>query len=538
MAAELEKRPALARLLPPEVTLLAAWHNGQRETAFALFSARWRQARDFRWPALSSRLARLEADWRASGHPTREELRDRLRGLARSGRWAQARQLAAGHPRWRKALERWQRLREHPEQLADYKPGAFAPALSPWANEAFAAAIRALSRSDAATAWELLHRRWPGVDSGLVARLARKVARRAARRHEIIAADWLARLPSGQKTNETRAWRVRLLLLDSRWADAARAIRAMPEAQRGQSRWRYWLARCEAESGHPETARNIWRELAKERGYHAFLAASRLGQAPLIQAEPAAAPESAVRALAAQPAIVRAREWLRIGDFERAAREWRLALAGGDREQWLAALTLAQRWRWHDRAIQAAWRAGAVDALDARFPLAFADAVLKEARTHKLPPELVWGVIRQESAFNRRAVSRSGARGLMQLMPATAREVARKLGLALDDAEALFDPALNIALGSAYLAELEARFGQRPALIAAAYNAGPNRVQRWLEAGDKAPALDVWIEAIPYSQTRHYVQQVLAFRTVYEWRLARTKALAPVARAETKQPEG
>ncbi|MDX8401364.1 MAG: transglycosylase SLT domain-containing protein [Mariprofundaceae bacterium] len=528
--AQLAHAPVLARLLPAEIPLLAAWHNGRREEAFALFARYWRAGRDFHWPELAGRLARLERDWRTAGHPDRAELRDRLRALAQAGRWPEAIELADAVPDWRVALENWRRLVDAPERLDGFRAARFAP----WAAEAFAAAIRSLSRTDVHAAWKMLPRRRPRLDGRLIARLKRKVALRAARHHEPDAIDWLARLPSAEKTHDTRAWRVRLLLLGNRWEEAARAIRAMPDAQRGQSRWRYWLARAEAGRGQADKAKALWRELASERGYYGFLAAARLHLPPAL--DPAPVPDAAVDALARRPAIRRAREWLRIGDLERAVRAWESALARASRDEWLAALRLALDWQWYDRAIRAAWRAGAGDALDARFPLAFADAVLAEAKGRGIAPDLVWSVIRQESAFDPRAVSRSGARGLMQLMPATAREIARKTRLPLERDEDLFDPALNIRLGAAYLAELFRRFDGAPALVAAAYNAGPSRVREWL-ARMPVDQIDVWIEAIPFSQTRRYVQHVLAFRKVYRWRMTRA-GLYPSIAQERERPRG
>jgi soluble lytic murein transglycosylase len=177
----------------------------------------------------------------------------------------------------------------------------------------------------------------------------------------------------------------------------------------------------------------------------------------------------------------------------------------------------------HDRVIQAAYQAGEMNALVNRFPIAFKDEVATTARESGLPASLIWSIIRQESAFNAHAVSSVGAKGLMQLMPATAHEVASGLDVT-DGQPDLFDPAVNIRLGSLYLGKMVQQFDANHAIAAAAYNAGPHRVAKWLErrAFDEP---DIWIETIPYAETRRYVQQVMAFTVVYDWR-------------QSKQPTG
>ncbi|MDX8407537.1 MAG: lytic transglycosylase domain-containing protein, partial [Mariprofundaceae bacterium] len=163
--------------------------------------------------------------------------------------------------------------------------------------------------------------------------------------------------------------------------------------------------------------------------------------------------------------------------------------------------------------------AGEMNALSYRFPKGFEDSVLKLADTTGLTTSLIWSVIRQESAFNQRAVSRTGARGLMQLMPRTAQHVAKKNDFSVQPDD-LFDAGTNIRLGSLYLSELNKRFDGNVALMTAAYNAGPTRVSHWLE---RTPFehRTAWIEAIPFNETRRYVQQVMAFMVVYDWLQAR-----------------
>jgi len=146
------------------------------------------------------------------------------------------------------------------------------------------------------------------------------------------------------------------------------------------------------------------------------------------------------------------------------------------------------------------------------------DDVQDIAKQTGIQSTLIWGVIRQESVFNANAISHAGARGLMQLMPTTANYISKKSGLGKVHKQELFLPSTNIHLGSLYLANLLKRFDNQLPLAIAAYNAGPTRVKRWQQ---RVPLenMNIWVELIPYNETRRYVQQVMAFTKVYHWRL-------------------
>jgi len=135
-----------------------------------------------------------------------------------------------------------------------------------------------------------------------------------------------------------------------------------------------------------------------------------------------------------------------------------------------------------------------------------------------LTPEYVYGVMRQESAMNSIARSHAGARGLMQLMPATANEVAKQLKMKSPSRTALMQPKVNVQLGSKYLRSMLDRYDDQQVLATASYNAGPHRVKRWLPLEEKMSA-DVWVDTIPYDETRKYVRRVMAYSTVYQWKM-------------------
>ena len=185
-----------------------------------------------------------------------------------------------------------------------------------------------------------------------------------------------------------------------------------------------------------------------------------------------------------------------------------------------AAALIAEAAHWHDQAIFTLARTGYWDDLKLRFPLEFRDLVTGTARRNALDAAWVYAIIRQESAFMDDARSRAGAMGLMQLMPGTARHVARSLpGQPAPHRRDLLQPEVNIALGSTYLGQLKQRLEDNPVLATAAYNAGPHRVDRWLPQRDLDA--DVWVELVPFRETRRYVRRVMSYMVIYDKRLGR-----------------
>ena len=498
-----------------EIAMLSRWYVGRQEEAMKQFSLRWQQGRK-----LTAMVEPLHKAWKKQGHPTLGERWGRIITLAGQGKWRQVDKLASAlsrkHRGW---LKQWRRVQNDPERALAKWPAGIDPRL---ARRMMSDGLNRLSRKNVLTAWELLHK----LDSAVIdedigrrafAAFERSIALRAARQHLLLAAGWLAGLPAAKQNEETRAWLVRLNLLYHDWQGALAVMETMPAGEARKGQWLYWRAKALEEVGRAKEAAPLYAELATERGYYSFLSAERLGLPPRFDMTPIEAPEDIVQAVAGEPAVRRAFEWLRLDETGKAIREWNRSFAGASEERWRAAAAIASSWGWHDRVIQAAYRAGEQDALHDRFPTGFEPAVMAAAERTGLPPELIWSIIRQESAFNRRALSSAGARGLMQLMPRTARDMAREHGVELGD---LFSPEKNIELGSLYLAEMLERFDGNSALAAAAYNAGPRRVGEWLERTPfESP--EAWIEAIPFNETRRYVQQVMAFVAVYEWRQAK-----------------
>ncbi|MGI8740053.1 MAG: transglycosylase SLT domain-containing protein [Gammaproteobacteria bacterium] len=362
-------------------------------------------------------------------------------------------------------------------------------------------------------------------------RVARDIALLSAYRHDPRAPAWLAALPTSAVNDDVRTWQARAAMRASDWPALRTAVESMQDTSDEPLMWQYWHAKALEHTGQPTKARQLYRRLAKERDYYGFLAADRLKVEYTIESEPLLANKAAVGTLMEIPGIRRAYELLRVDAETEARSEWNLLLKGFDVEQMKQAAVLASKWGWHADAIRTVALIEEFDDLELRFPMPYGDDVAHFAQARELDPAWIYGVIRRESAFAARAISSAGAQGLMQLMPTTASLTAQKAGLPVPTAGAVFDPERNIELGSAYLRELFVHFGGNMALASAAYSAGPYRVQEWLPEHRALPA-DAWVETIPYYETRGYVQAVLAYTAVYEWKQGR----APVRLAERMEP--
>lgn len=307
-------------------------------------------------------------------------------------------------------------------------------------------------------------------------------------------------------------------VIHRQWPRAVPWIDAMSAANRQTHRWRYWLGRSLIETGAAARGEAVLAGLAKERDYYGFLAADGLGLEPALNDDATRAAPAAHAGLRGNAAVRRMIELHAVGDLVNARREWNGVYDALAAEQRAALVELAADLGWIDQAIFGASRAELKDRLALRFPTPFLELFEREASATQLPVSFLLAVARQESALNPRARSPVGARGLMQLMPATARATAKAARLPRPALSTLYDPATNVRLGSHHMAHLMARYDDHRALAAAAYNAGAGRVNRWLREHGDMPT-DVWVETIPFGETRGYVKGVLAFSVVYAWRL-------------------
>lgn len=329
----------------------------------------------------------------------------------------------------------------------------------------------------------------------------------------------LAAVPDTVVDRDVREWRVRICLRQGDWPTALYWLDQLPAEERDSPRWQYWRSRTLEALGRVEEAKPIYQGIAQQRDYHGFLAADRLGAPYAIPSIPLAIPATALDALlTGSPGLQRARELYILGRESEADAEWRQATQGFDRPALQQAAVLAHRWDWHSQAIATVSRAEHWEDLELRFPLAYREEVINNARSDAVDTAWAYAVIRQESSFRPDARSPVGALGLMQIMPATGRQIAQELRDASADHPALLQPDINLRYGIRYLRQILERLQNNPMLATAAYNAGPNKVAQWLPTRDAMPA-DVWAETIPYRETRSYVQRVMEYAAIYQRRL-------------------
>ena len=330
--------------------------------------------------------------------------------------------------------------------------------------------------------------------------------------------ELLTSLPLEAQDAEVLRWRARVSLRAEQWTDLLNDIAMMSPDERTSEQWRYWRGIALARSGREAAAAVVLELLAAERSYYGFLAADELGVGYAFAHDTLKADESAIATLSRREEFVRARELFLVGLDGRGRSEWDATVAGLSADDKTQAAVLAHRWGWHSRAIATAASAGHYDDLALRYPLPFRQSFEQHASSASIPTTWALGIARSESLFMRDVRSRAGAVGLMQLMPATGRKVAQELKLTYSGLDTLTDPNHNIRLGTTYLGNMVERYDGNHVLATAAYNAGPHRVDRWLPQSGVVDAR-IWIENIPFNETRKYVRRVMAAETIFHWRM-------------------
>ena len=328
----------------------------------------------------------------------------------------------------------------------------------------------------------------------------------------------LAKLPATAQSDEVLRWRARTSLREDRWRRLLIDIALMPEAQQDAEEWRYWRAIGAIESGQALDAMVDLESLSLERSFYGFLAADKLNKQYSLDHSALTSDEARLEALESRPEIIRARELFFVGQDSRGRSEWDAFIRHLSVEDKLQAAVLAHRWGWHSRAISAAASLGEYDDLSIRYPLPYQQTFESLSSQASISSTWAYGIARSESLFMRDVRSSAGAIGLMQLMPATGRDVAREIKFPYAGLATLVDPESNIRLGTTYLGKMAQRYDGNQVLATAAYNAGPHRVDRWLPDDDPIDAR-IWIENIPFNETRKYVKRVLAAQAIFHWRM-------------------
>lgn len=318
---------------------------------------------------------------------------------------------------------------------------------------------------------------------------------------------------------------LQIALQNGDWRHVLLTLQGLPKKAQQEDRWRYWQARALISLKQTAQGELILKELSGERSYYGFLSAQQLGASPNLLHEKLQADPALIEALAHLPGLQRARELHLLDRPLDARREWNLALSDKRDDELRAATRLAEIWNWPSQAILTLARLRQWDDLELRFPLTHREAISSQALGHGIDTAWIYAILRQESAFMTDAKSSVGARGLMQLMPKTAEAVASELNQPMSNPDDLFLPDLNIKLGAGYLNKVFRQLQENPVLATAAYNAGPMRVESWLP--EQQQAADIWIETVPFKETREYLKRVLAYTVIYNYRLGQDPVQLP-----------
>ncbi|MEP6883377.1 MAG: transglycosylase SLT domain-containing protein [Gammaproteobacteria bacterium] len=412
------------------------------------------------------------------------------------------------------ALLQWSDLLEAPKSALTVL--ATHPSLSV-EPEALAAGFDKFARVDSVAAANLLTLLLAGRELPLEikSRLQRTAALDAAYDHDLDAAAKFDGLAAEAVDTQVEEWRVRAALWSGDYAKALGWIEHMPATLAAQPRWRYWRARAVAATAGAVAAAPLFSEIAGLRDFYGYLAADRLNRAYSLNARPSPDDVNVQAAMAADIGFIRAHELFACAMTDEAGVEWSAVVGGADPAVKVQAAHLASRWGWYAQSIATLAQAAEWDDVRLRYPRPFPDVVAEAARLAAVPADWIWGVMRQESLFRKDAVSRADARGLMQMLPSTAAAVARRWRLAPPGKEGLFEPSLAVPLGAAYLRELLDRNSGELVLGLAAYNAGSTPVARWRPS--RSMDADVWMENIPYTETRAYVQHILEHIVAFAW---------------------
>ncbi len=393
-------------------------------------------------------------------------------------------------------------------------------------------ALKRLSYKDITQAIDAYHQLKPQLlTAAQHTELNRYFGLRLARKHMPEAAIWLARIPNSHADKQVQEWRIRTAIREGDWNHVLSNIAKLKPNKQSSYRWQFWWAYANEQIGKPEDALGIYQYLANKRSFYGFLAADHLDLPYAFEDNPVEPSTKAMHMVFVQPEAIRAREFYFMGAILPARREWHKLIQHLNNQQRLAASKIAQVWNWHDQAIITMGKTRYRDDIELRFPLHLDNKVYSWSNQRNIDPAWTYAIIRRESAFMPDARSSVGALGLMQIMPNTARQVARQFKIRYRGRHSLLASNTNISLGTGYLQRMLSKLGSQQVLATAAYNAGPYRVKKWLPEHHNMDAIR-WIETIPYTETREYVSNVLAYMAIYEHRMNRQ-----VTRLSLRMPE-
>jgi soluble lytic murein transglycosylase len=343
---------------------------------------------------------------------------------------------------------------------------------------------------------------------------------------------WLEKASNFEPDAELLRWHLAHVLRKKNWQHVLDVIDFVPDEIADGNVFQYWKARAYGKLGAKKLANKGLQKLSKQRHYYGFLASGKLSEMASLNDNPLLIAQGDINELAALPSAQRAFEFRKLGRSLSARREWMFLQSQITQPQKLIAAVLASQEDWHDQAIFGFSKAGYLDDLSRRFPMPFDSQLQNNAKKNNIDVAWAYAIIRRESSFMPDAASHAGALGLMQVMPGTARYLTKKKL----KRKTLFNPNKNVELGTQYMRYLMDKMDNNPILVTASYNAGWRRVKQWQPEKGNMP-LDLWIETIPYKETRNYVKAVLAYQQIYSQHLGGTENLFKALATMEMQPK-
>ncbi|NRP82578.1 Soluble lytic murein transglycosylase precursor [Marinobacterium sp. xm-d-509] len=383
-------------------------------------------------------------------------------------------------------------------------------------------AIERAYRHDPYEALNLLLKLGKGFDLSLADNLQEltRVGVRVAKELDAHDRIKLAKLDPTFASAELTEWRIRLALLEQDWQEVATLIAKLPKELQDSPRWQYWLAALPNNPMRTE----ILDTLRTKRSFYGFLAADHLGQPADLNHEPITLDPTLLAKLRDSKHYLRIKELTALDRYTVSRSEFNRWIETMSSNEIQHAAHLMNELGWYQQGILAAAYHEFWNDMDLRFPEGFENLFIKHANKRNIDPIWAQALARQESALFPWARSSVGARGLMQLMPRTAKRTAKSIKVKYKSSNLLYDPDFNVQLGTAYLAQMYRQFDKNRIYATAAYNAGPHRVSRWLKGRENLP-LEIFIELIPFDETRTYVQNVLSFSVIYAQRKGQTRQM-------------
>ncbi len=452
---------------------------------------------------------------RAQNGLTPALIEQRARLALNKGSTAFARQIIAQLPAGKAApLQQWAALLDNPQRGID---ALIAAPQTPVDSEALLAGWTQLVRKDRAGAMSRFNAlvKARKLDDEDASPYALALAVWLARGRDPAALGYFAKVRDADFDETGREWYVRAALWAEDWKRVSDAIAAMPAEQQQVARWRYWAARA-AEAQHDRAlAEQLYGSVIADDNYYSAMAAARLDRPARPHPQRVAEDKAVLREIGQLPSFVRSRELLRANLRREAFAEWQYGFDALDPAKRPQTIHLAANWGWFDQAVATATQLRVFNDYTLLYPQPYDKEVRSAAKLTDVDPDLIYGVMRQESLYRPDAVSSAGAYGLLQLIPSTARSTAQRWKRPRPSTTDLLVPSTSVTLGAGQLRMLLDRFGGQTAVALAGYNAGPNAATRWLPQAAIDP--DIWIENIPYNETRTYVQRVLWHSIVFAW---------------------